>query len=148
MNKAIVHDFFFPHPPADVWAYLTEPDLLAQWLMPNDFKLQVRHQFQFKTKPKIPVGFDGTVYCEVLEFIPLEKLVYSWKGGMSKEIPSLDSVVTWTLTPKNNGTMLHLEHRGFSGLKNYLPYLIMNKGWLKIGKRLINKLNTALAYTN
>lgn len=148
MQKAIVHEFFFAHSPEAVWAYLTESALLAQWLMANDFKLELGHQFQFKTKPKIPIGFDGTVYGEVLAFTPFEKLVYSWKGGMSRERPSLDSVVTWMLTPKDNGTMLRLEHRGFSGLKNYLPYLIMNKGWLKIGKRLVNKLDTTSTYSN
>jgi uncharacterized protein YndB with AHSA1/START domain len=148
MQKAIIYEFFFAHPPALVWEYLTEPELLAQWLMANDFKLEVGHQFRFKTKPKIPIGFDGTIYGEVLEFIPLEKLVYSWKGGMPKERPSLDSVVTWSLTPKDNGTLLRLEHHGFNGLKNYLPYLIMNKGWLKIGKRLVDRVETASVKAN
>ncbi|MBB5396460.1 SRPBCC domain-containing protein [Mucilaginibacter sp. AK015] len=148
MERAIVHEFFFAHAPADVWTYLTEPDLLAQWLMPSDFKLEKGHKFRFITKPKIPIGFDGTIYCEVLEIVSNEKLVYSWKGGMSKDKPSLDSVVTWTLTPKDNGTILRLEHSGFRGLKNYLPYLIMNKGWLKIGRRLISRLDTALAAIN
>jgi uncharacterized protein YndB with AHSA1/START domain len=148
MNKAISHEFFFAHPPASVWAYLTEPELLAQWLMANDFKLEIGHQFQFKTKPKIPIGFDGTIYGEVVDFIPLEKLVYSWKGGMSQKKPSLDSIVTWILTPKDNGTLLRLEHRGFSGLKNYLPYLIMNKGWLKIGKRFIDQVEAAMVGAN
>lgn len=87
------------------------------------------------------MGFDGTIYCEVLEIIPFIKLVYSWKGGMSGDTPKLDSIVIWTLSPSEGGTMLQLEHNGFKGFKNYLPYLIMNKGWLKIGKRLITILN-------
>lgn len=141
MQRTIRHEFTYTQPPEVVWEYLTNPELLAQWLMPNNFKPVVGHTFQFKTKPKIKLGFDGTVYCEVLEIIPNKKLVYSWKGGLSKEHPSLDSIVTWTLTPTATGTVLRLEHKGFNGLKNYLSYFIMNMGWLKIGKRLIKQIN-------
>ncbi|UZR96473.1 SRPBCC family protein [Chondrinema litorale] len=141
MQKEINHQFTFGQPPEIVWEYLTDSELLAQWLMPNDFKLVVGHKFQFGAKPKLKIGFDGRIYCEVLEIIPHKKLVYSWKGGLSKENPSLDSIVTWTLTPIDTGTVLRLKHSGFKGLKNYLPYFIMNKGWVKIGKRLFEKLN-------
>lgn len=139
MQKEIKHQFTFSQSPEVVWEYLTNSELLAQWLMPNDFKLIVGHQFQFGAKPKFPLGFDGRVYCEVLEIIPLQKLVYSWKGGLSKENPSLDSVVTWTLEAHEEGTILTLEHNGFKGIKNYLAYIIMNKGWEKIGNRLFQK---------
>jgi uncharacterized protein YndB with AHSA1/START domain len=143
MQKEIIHQFTFPQSPEEVWEYLTNAELLAQWLMPNDFKPIVGHRFQFGTKPKYPLGFDGRIYCEVLEIVPYRKLVYSWKGGLSKENPSLDSTVTWTLTPTDNGTVLKLEHKGFKGIKNYLAYIIMNKGWAKIGKRLFKQLNPA-----
>lgn len=145
MQKDIRHQFVFSHPPEVVWEYLTDPELLAQWLMPSDFKPVVGHKFRFNTRPKVKFGFDGIIYCEVLEIIPCKKLTYSWKGGMSKEKPSLDSIVVWTLTPDDdNGTVLLLEHKGFRGIKNYFPYLIMNKGWAKIGKRLIRQLNLAV----
>lgn len=136
----IRHLVTISQPPEMVWDYLTNPELLANWLMPNDFKPIVGHKFQFVAKPKLKFGFDGTIYCEVLEIVPFRKLVYSWKGGLSKENPSLDSTVTWTLTPVNNGTVLTLEHTGFKGLKNYLTYIIMSNGWAKIGKRLSNQL--------
>lgn len=144
MQKAIVHQFYYQHPPEVVWQYLTEPELMAQWLMlPEDFKPVVGHDFMFKTKAKLPFGFDGNIYCRVIEVVPFKKLVYSWKGGLSKENPILDSVVNWTLTPAENGTNLLLEHSGFKGVKNYLPYFVMNKGWAKILKRLGANLKTA-----
>jgi uncharacterized protein YndB with AHSA1/START domain len=143
MQKAITHQFTFSQPPEEVWEYLTNAELLAQWLMPNDFKPLVGHRFQFNAKPKFPLGFDGKIYCEVLEIMPGKKLVYSWKGGLSREKPSLDSIVTWTLTPHQKGTILTLEHKGFKGAKNYLAYIIMNKGWAKIGMRLFHRLNPA-----
>lgn len=144
MSHTIVHRFEYDHAPEVVWEYLTNPEKLAAWLMPNDFKPVVGHTFQFGTKPKFPLGFDGRIYCEVLEIIPYQKLVYSWKGGLGKSKPSLDSIVEWTLEPKGRGTILHLKHSGFSGVKNYLPYIIMNKGWLKIGNRLALHLSKSV----
>ena len=143
MQKEIRHQFTFAQPPEVVWKYLTNPELLAQWLMPNDFKPIVGHTFTFVAKPKLKFGFDGRIYCEVLEIVPYKKLVYSWKGGSSKKNPSLNSTVIWTLSPTASGTVLTLEHKGFKGMKNYLAYFIMNKGWVKIGKRLFEQLNLA-----
>lgn len=142
MEKAIAHTWFFDAAPALVWAYLTESDLLAQWLMKNDFKPVVGHEFQFTTKPRI--GFDGTVYCKVLQVVPHKYLEYSWQGGPEKGKITLDSIVSWTLTPKNNGTELQLRHSGFKGIRNYLAYIVMDKGWCgPIHKRLLSLLNAA-----
>ena len=146
MSRSIVHKWFFEHDVDTVWEYLTDSELLAQWLMPNDFEPTVGHQFNFCTKPKVKFGFDGTVYCEVLEVVPKQKLSYSWKGGANGKT-SLDTVVTWMLTPQEGGVELRLEHSGFKGVRNYLPYIIMGKGWLKIVKRLLKiiKLTVRIA---
>lgn len=146
MSRSIVHKWFFEHDVDTVWEYLTDSELLAQWLMPNDFEPTVGHQFNFRTKPKVKFGFDGTVYCEVLEVVPKQKLSYSWKGGANGKT-SLDTVVTWTLTSQEGGVALLLEHSGFKGVRNYLPYIIMGKGWLKIVKRLMKiiKLTVRIA---
>jgi uncharacterized protein YndB with AHSA1/START domain len=136
MQRDIRQVWFFEHSPETVWEFLTTSELLAQWLMENDFKPIPGHQFKFITKPKFNFGFDGIVYCEVVEITPLKKLSYTWKGGPGKGVIKLDSLVTWTLTPKNNGTELLLEHTGFKGIKNYVSYLVMDKGWkYKIKKR-------------
>lgn len=141
MQKDIVQTWFFQHSPETVWMYLIDSKLLAQWLMENDFKPTVGHEFMFWTKPKVKVGFDGKVYCKVLEVIPEEKLSYSWRGGPGNGKITLDSVVTWTLTPKDGGTELLLEHTGFKGMRNYLSYFFMNKGWANnVRKRLLHLL--------
>lgn len=144
MKNNIKHTWHFNHPQQLVWDYLTNPELLSQWLMESDFQPIVGHQFMFNTKPKVKVGFDGLIYCEVLKVEPITSLSYTWKGGPGKGKITLDSVVTWTLTPKNGGTELLLEHTGFVGFKNLLPYLIMNKGWGKILSRFSNRLDQAL----
>ena len=47
MQKEIRHQWFFPHPPEAIWEYLTDSELLSQWLMPNDFKPILGHRFMF-----------------------------------------------------------------------------------------------------
>ena len=61
-------DEFLPRPPGRVWQALTDPALLARWLMPNDFKPVVGHAFTFRTEPVPRHGFDGIVACEVLSW--------------------------------------------------------------------------------
>jgi uncharacterized protein YndB with AHSA1/START domain len=142
MQRDIIQKWFLPHPTETVWEFLTDAELLAQWLMENDFKPVVGHNFKFYTMPRIKFGFDGNVYCEVLEVVPNKRLSYSWKGGPGKGKITLDSVVTWTLTETEKGTELLLEHTGFKGMKNFFAYVFMNKGWAgKIRKRLLERLN-------
>ncbi|MGK5741648.1 SRPBCC family protein [Micromonospora sp. URMC 103] len=100
-------DQFLPHPPAKVWRALTDPDLIARWLMPTDFVPVVGHRFTFRTTPRPDRGFDGTVHCEVLDLDPPHRLRWSWRGG------GLDTVVAWTLVAEGRGTRLLLEHSGF-----------------------------------
>ena len=59
MTEAIRTDSFFPHPPEKVWRALIDPELLASWLMPNDFEPRVGHRFTFRTDPVPAHGFDG-----------------------------------------------------------------------------------------
>jgi uncharacterized protein YndB with AHSA1/START domain len=88
VTDAIRTDSFFPHPPEKVWRALTNPGLLASWLMPNDFEPRVGHRFTFRTDPVPGHGFDGIVRCEVLELVPARRLRISWAGG------GLDTTVT------------------------------------------------------
>jgi uncharacterized protein YndB with AHSA1/START domain len=111
----------YDNPPELVWAAITTREAISAWLMPNDFELRVGHHFQFKTRPA--PGFDGIVHCEVLEIIPMKKLVYSWVGG------GVDTRVTWSLTPQGTGTLLVLDHEGFSGLRGFFVSSILGKGW-------------------
>nr|BFE87558.1 hypothetical protein GCM10020093_101590 [Planobispora longispora] len=76
-------DEFLPHPPAKVWRALTDSDLLARWLMPNDFKPVVGHRFTFATQPVPRVGFDGIIRCEVLEIDDGRLLRIGWAGARS-----------------------------------------------------------------
>ena len=134
-------DQFLPYAPAQVWKALTDPDLLARWLMPNDFQLVVGHDFTFKNVPIPAVKFEGTVYCEVLDFEVERKLRYSWVDRGEEN--GLNSIVTWLLESESNGTHLFLEHEGFD-LNHPLQlkgYQMMSQGWSRIvGQRLVEVL--------
>jgi len=131
MEKEINQIWFFKHSPETVWDYLTRSELLAQWLMENDIQPTVGHQFMFRSKPAPAIAFDGNVYCQVLEVLPGRKLSYSWKFGPEPGKITVDSVVTWTLVPKDHGTELKLEHKGFKGADNLPAWEAMNMGWKK-----------------
>jgi uncharacterized protein YndB with AHSA1/START domain len=142
MQRDIRHKWFFPYSPETVWEFLTKKELLAQWLMENDFQPIVGHKFRFDTKPKFKFGFDGIVHCEVLEVAPFHRLSYSWRGGPGNGKITLDSLVTWTLTPVDQGTELQMDHTGFKGLKNYMAWFFMNEGWrTKIRNRIMKLID-------
>ena len=108
MTEAIHTDAFLPYPPQKVWRALTETELLASWLMPNDFEPIVGHRFTFRTDPVPAHGFDGIVRCEVLELVPMSRLRISWVAGR------LNTTVSWDLVPEGRGTRLLLTHEGFN----------------------------------
>jgi uncharacterized protein YndB with AHSA1/START domain len=121
----------YPHPVARVWAALTSSEALAVWLMPNDFEPVLGRKFTFTTKPA--PGFDGIVWCEVLELDPPSRMVWSWAGGMG-----LQSTVTFTLTPDGDGTTrLRMHHVGFHGLSGQLVRRILAGGYPRILGQLL-----------
>ncbi|MDR6940763.1 SRPBCC family protein [Mucilaginibacter pocheonensis] len=140
MKRDLVIKWHFPHPPEKVWECLTSPQLVSQWLMKNDFKPIVGHKFQFHSKPLPKMGWDGIVYCEVLEVIPNQKLVYTWKGGPRPGVIGLDTLLTWALTAEDGGTRMVLEHSGFKGFKNIISSIFMESGWKKGITRRLNEL--------
>ncbi|MFI6502627.1 SRPBCC domain-containing protein [Nonomuraea typhae] len=101
-------DHFYPHPPAKVWRVLTDPELMARWLMPNDFKLEVGHAFTFTTDPLPRFGFDGVVHCRVLEIEHQKLLKISWTDRKTA-----DWTVSWRLEGEGRGTRVFLDHEGF-----------------------------------
>jgi uncharacterized protein YndB with AHSA1/START domain len=37
-SRSVIVEREFPHPPEKIWRALTEPHLIEEWLMRNDFK--------------------------------------------------------------------------------------------------------------
>jgi uncharacterized protein YndB with AHSA1/START domain len=98
--RSVVVEREIAFPPEKIWRALTQPHLIEEWLMKNDFKPVVHHRFNLR-------GDWGTVDCQVLEIEPNRTLSYTWAAM------GLESVVTWTLTPSGTGTHLRMEQSGF-----------------------------------
>lgn len=97
----------FAHPPEKIWRALTQPHLIAEWLMRNDFAASVGHRFNLRG------DWGGVLDCEVLVVEPRETLSYSWNHAHDDPAFALESIVTFTLTPTAAGTLLRMEQTGF-----------------------------------
>jgi len=131
---SISFEFDLQHPPEKVWRALTDPALLAEWLLPVvDLRLEPGAAFTFKTQAY--PGWDGTVNCRFIEIEAQRKLSYTWT------VPFLDTVVTFTLTPTASGTRLTLVQSGFTPDQKQ-NFAGARYGWKMMGGKLVDLLAT------
>ena len=114
-TRCVVVEREMPYPPERIWRALTQPHLIEEWLMKNDFEPVVNHRFNLRADW-------GAVDCQVLEVEPNRTLSYTWAAY------GLESVVTWTLTPTSTGTHLRMEQSGFRPDQRR-AYLGATAGW-------------------
>jgi uncharacterized protein YndB with AHSA1/START domain len=106
-TRSVIVEREFPHPPERLWRALTQPHLIQEWLMKNDFAPVVGHSFSLRGE------WGGVLDCEVLAVEPLRTLSYTWDFKHEDAAYNLKSVVTFTLTPTRTGTQLRMEQSGF-----------------------------------
>lgn len=99
-ERSLLIEREFAHPPEKLWRALTQPHLIEEWLMKNDFDAAIGKRFRLTSDW-------GAIDCVVVACHPNHKLSYTWVSS------GLDSVVTWTLTPTATGTRLTVEQSGF-----------------------------------
>jgi len=71
-TRSVVVEREIPHPPEKIWRALTQPHLMEEWLMKNDFKPAVGHRFNLSG------DWGGVLDCEVLAIEPNKTLSYTW----------------------------------------------------------------------
>lgn len=130
-TRTLVIEREIAHPPEKIWRALTQPALITEWLMPNDFAPEIGHRFQFRLPP-MP-QWNGIVDCEVLECETGRRLVYSW--NTEGEPVGLRTTVTFTLTPTARGAMLRMEQSGF-GPGTEKNYRGAQYGWTQFLEKL------------
>ena len=57
---SVVIEREMPYPPEKIWRALTQPQLIEEWLMKNDFEPVVDHRFSFRADW-------GAVDCQVVK---------------------------------------------------------------------------------
>jgi uncharacterized protein YndB with AHSA1/START domain len=155
MKRTIKLKTFLPYSPENVWKALTDSKLLAGWFMKNDIEPELHYYFTFRMAPQ--KGWDGITHCEIIDIEPLKHIAYTYRGEATGEkalacagihsnaadkmtkgiFTRLDTILSFTLEPTCGGTILHLNHSGYKGLKLVLISLIMQMGWKKqLRKRL------------
>jgi uncharacterized protein YndB with AHSA1/START domain len=131
-SEAISFEFDLPHAPEKVWRALTDPVLLAEWLLPViGLKLEPGAEFTFKTQPQ--PGWDGTVNCRFVEIETQRKLSWTWVVG------DIDTVVTFTLAPTASGTRLSIVQSGFRPDQKQ-NFGGARYGWKMMGGKLVDLL--------
>jgi uncharacterized protein YndB with AHSA1/START domain len=105
--RSVIVEREFPHPPERLWRALTQPHLIQEWLMKNDFAPVVGHRFNLRGE------WGGVLDCEVRTVEPHKTLAYTWDFAHDDPALNLQSVVTFTLTPTSDGTRLRMEQVGF-----------------------------------
>ncbi len=92
-TRCVVVEREFAFPPEKLWRALTQPHLIEEWLMKNDFKPDVGHSFKLRGE------WGGVLDCKVLAVEPNKTLSYTWDHAHDDAAYNLKSVVTFTLTP-------------------------------------------------
>lgn len=105
--RTVIVERDIAHPPEKLWRALTQPHLIEEWLMKNDFNAVVGHKFNLRGE------WGGVLDCEVLTVEPGRKLSYTWNFKHDDAAYDLQSTVTFTLTPTGTGTHLRMEQVGF-----------------------------------
>ena len=133
-TRTVMVEREFPHPPEKLWRALTQPHLIEEWLMKNDFAPVVGHRFNLRG------DWGGVLDCEVRVVDPNRTLTYSWDFVHDDAAYNLTSVVTFTLSPTTGGTRLRMEQTGFR------PDQPQAYGGARVGwKQFLGKLEEVLA---
>jgi uncharacterized protein YndB with AHSA1/START domain len=131
-GDALSLEFDLRHPPEKVWRALTDPVLLAEWLLPvTGFEPAPGAAFTFHTQAY--PGWDGTVECRMLVVEPGWTLRYTWS------VPFLETIVTFTLAPTASGTRLSIVQSGFKPDQKR-EFGGARYGWTMMGGKLADLL--------
>lgn len=90
-----------------VWSYLEDPNLLAAWLMRNDFEPRKGREFRFYGRAT--GDWDGVLHCRVVECDPPRRLSFTWNAN---DI-GFETLVAFELVAEDTATKLRLTHSGF-----------------------------------
>jgi uncharacterized protein YndB with AHSA1/START domain len=104
-------DIHIAAPVEKVWAYLSDREKLAEWLMTSDFIPEIGASFSFRAEPA--GSWNGVIRCELREIVEAERIAFTWNAN---DIGT-ETLVTFELLAEEGGTRLSLRHERFEGAR-------------------------------
>jgi uncharacterized protein YndB with AHSA1/START domain len=105
-GESVVVECELEAPPEKVWRALSEPALLARWLLPTRAVAPADGALAFDGEAE---GLARRIDCRLLDAEPNRRLSYLWRE------PAGESVVTFELSDSAaGGTWLKVVHGGFT----------------------------------
>ena len=102
----------------EAWGLWTEPDKLKSWLTSAaNTEIKVGGLYELFWEPEHPER-NSTIGCRVLEFEPLRRISFQWKGPVPfADIMNVSPLPTWVRVTfsvrEKNQTVIRLEHFGW-----------------------------------
>lgn len=108
-----------------VWRYFSDADLLAAWLMHNDFRGEAGETFRLFGRPS--GEWNGEVVCRLTALEPPSKIAFTWNANTI----GADTLVTVELEALEDGTRVRLTHANFECATGDVENLLErhNTGW-------------------
>lgn len=116
-GSEITVERFIPAPPARIFRALTVASELEQWLF-SDVETDPRKggNYKMRWRSAKDKSRDHDRFGRYLEIVSDRKVVFEWKGDPAQSLGMGDiqnTIVTITLTPERNGTLVKLVHSGW-----------------------------------
>jgi uncharacterized protein YndB with AHSA1/START domain len=134
-TRSVIIEREMPHRPEKIWRALTQPHLIEEWLMRNDFRPVAGHRFTLKRDPSPEISI--VIDCEVLAVEANKTLSYTWTAY------GTETVVSFILTETPTGTLLRMEQAGFRADQPQ-AFGGAKAGW----RQFLNELDALLARTD
>ncbi|MEM1363506.1 MAG: SRPBCC domain-containing protein [Pseudomonadota bacterium] len=123
MPETIAKSLYLPASRKTVWAWLTEPDKLAQWFHAPKTPITDGEDYALLGKD----SGDTLCWGKVEEMRPVEYMRWSFNV---KPAPHVVGTVEWTLEDAPGGTRLSLLHSGLpEDSDGFGLVLALDKGW-------------------
>jgi uncharacterized protein YndB with AHSA1/START domain len=137
MTRSFELDVEVPHPVAQVWRALTEPELMGLWMMNFDQEEgEMTTEFRpvvgaaYRMDAKKGRGWRGYVVGNVLEAVPNRRLVCTWAHSPYQD--ANPARVEFTLEPTAKGTRVRMVQSGFPGVKGWFVLKGAQMGWKRM----------------
>ena len=110
MNFSLIFKEYYPHPIEKVWAAVTDPEALSEWLMETDFEATEGRRFAFWSQS--PFSGIPRIECQMLEMVPPVRMAWSWQG---QDMKAPTQLVFELKAVAGGGTSFTLRHMDETG---------------------------------